>query len=204
VLETPIIYQISEGRLTASNFFDQLPEFLASARTAADAGVSAFQIREKRLSARWLFELSVRTADILRGSATKLLVNDRADIAVAAGAAGVHLTAHSIATSVVRRAFPNLFVAVSTHTKDEAVDAGRGGADLLVFGPVFETPGKGAAVGLDALREVVRAVAPVPVAGLGGIDYANHRDVLAVASGIAAIRGLQDPALIAELKRLKS
>jgi thiamine-phosphate pyrophosphorylase len=104
--EKPIIYLITKGEATRSNFVAARREILDIVRLAVDKNVSLVQLREKRLSARALFELTVATAEITRGSATRLLVNDRADIAVAAGADGVHLTANSLPVEVIRRSFP--------------------------------------------------------------------------------------------------
>jgi thiamine-phosphate pyrophosphorylase len=85
-----------------------------------------------------LYELVLRAAKITRGSDTRLLVNDRADIARAAGADGVHLTSQSLPANVVRKMFgPEFVIGVSTHSFEEARAAQAAGADFVVFGPVF-------------------------------------------------------------------
>src|SRR6185369_15178481 len=100
-----------------------------------DAEVPLFQIREKSLSARALYELVVGAVSITRGSKTRLLVNDRVDVARAAGADGVHLTAHSLPADVVRSTCgPDFLIGVSTHSREEAQAARAGGADFVVFG----------------------------------------------------------------------
>lgn len=161
------------------------------------AKIDLIQIREKHLSANLLYQLSARAADITRGSATKLLVNDRADIAASAGADGVHLASLSLPPDVVRRTFDaDFLIGVSTHTLEEAAAARRSGADFVVFGPVFDTLSKrqyGEPLGLGDLRKVTSELAPFPVLALGGVTAENVADCIhAGAAGIAAIRILND------------
>ena len=145
------------------------------------------------MPARVLFELVTRAAEITRGSNTRLLVNDRSDIALAAGAGGVHLTARSLPVDVVRGfCGPEFLIGVSTHSLEEARAARDAGADFVVFGPVFETESKrgfGEPQGLDKLRQVTSELREFPVLAIGGISLDNFRACLeAGASGIAAIR----------------
>src|SRR5215208_4738641 len=126
----PIIYPITSGTTTAETtpHDPQLVSILRLVRAAVAAEVSLFQIREKALAARVLYELTVRAAEITRGSKTRLLVNDRSDIARAAGADGVHLTTHSLPAGVVRRIYgPEFLIGVSTHSLEAAVDAAKAG-----------------------------------------------------------------------------
>jgi len=186
----PIIYPITSGKTS--------PEYiLRLVRAAVDAEIPLFQIREKEFSARVLFELVARAAELTRGSKTRLLVNDRSDIARAAGADGVHLTTHSLPVDVVRKTCGEDFViGVSTHSLDEALLARSAGADFVVFGPVFETESKrvyGPPQGLDKLREVTRELGEFAVVAIGGITLENAGDCFrAGASGVAAIRLLND------------
>ena len=116
-LDEPAIYLITKGEATPANFAQTSCQILDIVRVAVEENVSLIQIREKRLSARLLFELATKAAAITRGSSTRLLVNDRADIAVSAKADGVHLAANSISSSVVRAAFPpEMTIGFSTHT----------------------------------------------------------------------------------------
>ncbi len=161
------------------------------------AAVPLVQIREKPLSARVLYELTTRATAITRGSKTRLLVNDRFDIARAAGADGVHLTSRSLPAEVVRSICDEKFlIGVSTHSLETALDARSEGADFILFGPVFETPSKqvfGEPQGLEKLREVTSALEGFPVLAIGGINLDNAADCFrAGASGIAAIRLFQD------------
>ena len=126
----------------------------------------------------------------------RLLVNDRFDIARAAGADGVHLTSRSLPPSVVRSICDEDFlIGASTHSLETALDARAEGADFVVFGPVFETESKrafGEPQGLDKLREVTNALKGFPVLAIGGINLENVGDCFrAGASGIAAIRLFQ-------------
>lgn len=197
-LQPPIIYQITSGTTTAKTTPED-PRFLsilASVRAAVDAQVSLFQIREKALSARVLYELTVRAAEITRGTTTRLLVNDRSDIARAAGADGVHLTSQSLPANVVRETCgPDFLIGVSTHSREEVVAAREAGADFVVFGPVFDTESKrayGEPQGLDKLRAVIGEVVGFPVLAIGGINRENMESSYeAGASGVAAIRMFQ-------------
>ena len=190
-LPTPIIYPITSG--TTRTPEDILP--LVEAAVAAK--VPLFQIREKNLSGRVLFELTARAAEITRGSDTRLLVNDRSDIARAAGADGVHLTSQSLPADVVRTIYgPEFLIGVSTHSLYEARAARAGGSNFVVFGPVFETESKrefGAPQGLCKLEEVTSELRGFPVIAIGGITLENAGACFeAGANGVAAIRLLND------------
>jgi thiamine-phosphate pyrophosphorylase len=195
----PATYLVSPGAATpgTTRESDEFIRLLALVRAAATAGIDLVQLREKLLRPRVLYELAARCAEVTRGTRTRLLVNDRADIARAAGADGVHLTTRSLTASVVRRAFGSDFlIGVSAHTPEEARAARDGGADFAVFGPVYDTPSKralGSPVGPEALREVARALSPFPVLAVGGVTLGNAREVLrAGARGVAAIRLFND------------
>jgi len=191
----PIIYLITKGEATPANFDEKSGEILDIIRLAVEEEVSLVQIREKSLTARLLIVLATRAAEITRGSATRLLVNGRADIALAAGADGVHLAADSVAVDVIRKNFPKKFIiGASIHSFEEAAKASEADADFAVFGPVFETPGKGLPKGVAMLSEVCDRLPAFPVLALGGIEEGNISSVLDVgAAGFAAIRALNDP-----------
>jgi thiamine-phosphate pyrophosphorylase len=160
---------------------------------AVAAQLSLFQVREKSLSARVLYELTARAAEITRESATRLLVNDRFDIARAAGANGVQLTELSLPVRVVRESCgPEFLIGASTHSVERSREARSSGADFVVFGPVFETESKrafGPPQGLDKLREVTSELKGFPVIAIGGVTRENADSCYtAGASGIAGIR----------------
>lgn len=196
----PIIYLITSGATTktgAASVSEDFKRVLAHVRAATSARIPLVQLREKHLSARALYELARASVEITRTSKTRLLVNDRADIARAARADGVHLTTGSLEAEKIRRAFgPDFLIGVSTHSLAEAQSARDGGADFAVFGPVFDTPSKrsfGTPLGLDALREAAQRLAPFPLIALGGITLENAASALtAGASGVAAIRLFSD------------
>jgi thiamine-phosphate pyrophosphorylase len=198
-LRRPITYLITGGETSspAAQGGAEFSALLGLVARAAEARVALVQIREKSLTARALFELASRAALLVRGSGTRVVVNDRADIARAAACDGVHLTTRSLEARDVRRAFGEDFlIGVSAHTPEEARAARDGGADFAVFGPVFDTPSKrayGAPVGLESLKEAARTLSPFPLVALGGVAEENAADVLrAGASGVAAIRLFAD------------
>jgi len=197
---TPISYLITDGRTTHDTDPSgaEFARLLALVAAAVAAGVTLIQLREKSLRPVSLYELTRRALDLTKDSATRLLVNDRIDIALAAGADGVHLTTRSLDASTVRRiSHSNFLIGVSTHSLEEARKAHADGADFAVFGPVFDTPSKRAygapPCGLELLREAARELAPFPLLALGGITRDKLPQVLhAGAQGIAAIRLFND------------
>ena len=196
-LPRPITYLITAGKTADAARADPFGETLALVRLAVSHGVTLVQLREKHLGARPLYELAVQSAAITRGTNTRLLINDRADVARAAGCDGVHLAASSLEAAVVRRAFGDEFlIGVSAHSLDEARAAREGGADFAVFGPVFDTPSKrtyGPPVGLGALKEAARELSPFPLVALGGVGEEQVEAVLrAGAAGVAGIRLFAD------------
>jgi len=198
-LHRPITCLITGGETTSetTRASAEFAALLSLVRSAVAARVTLVQLREKNLSARILYELAARSATIARGSATRIVVNDRSDIARAAGCDGVQLTTRSLEASIVRRAFGEDFlIGVSAHSLAEARAARDGGADFAVFGPVFDTPSKrayGPPVGLEALKDAAHALSPFPLVAVGGIAEDNLADVLrAGAAGVAAIRLFAD------------
>jgi thiamine-phosphate pyrophosphorylase len=189
--------------------------------TAAAAGVDWIQIREKDLSGR---NCGLLTRKALQRAAkspasnrapTRILVNDRLDVALSEGASGVHLGENSLPLPEAKRLVKaqalsgHFLIGVSCHSLEAARSAAGGGADYLFFGPIFATPWKaafGAPQGLERLAEVCRAVS-IPVLAIGGITLANASACLAAgASGIAAIRLFQDAldmsSLVQSLRKL--
>ncbi|MEP6787175.1 MAG: thiamine phosphate synthase [Acidobacteriota bacterium] len=206
-IQSSAVYLITRGKVTDLNFEQEKLQVLDIVRTAVEEKVALVQIREKQLSGRKLFELATGVTELTHGTSTRVLVNDRADIALAAKADGVHLATNSLPCAVIRVHFPKGFIiGVSTHTFDETVQASKTGADFAVLAPVFDTLGKGEPTGLTLLTEVCEEVRPFPVMALGGVDETNCDSIFAAgASGIAAIRSLNDPvslrSIVAKLRK---
>jgi thiamine-phosphate pyrophosphorylase len=184
---------------------------------AIQAGVDWVQIREKDMPARELVDLvrdAVRAADALVGTsdghvAPRVVVNNRLDVALAAGAAGVHLGRESVnVRDVVKwcrsgNAPPEFMIGVSCHSLEEAREAESAGANYIFFGPVFETPSKrafGEPQGMARLAEICASVG-IGVIAIGGADEVNAQDCMrAGAAGIAAIRMFQEARDVRVLK----
>ncbi len=163
-------------------------------RDAVRAGVDLIQLREPGLEALALLSLATRLVDMTRHTPTRVVVNDRLDVAVASGAHGVHLRGDSIAPARARSMVPAGFlIGRSVHGAEEAAVAARG-ADYCIAGTVFPTPSKPGLrqpLGLEGLQAIVRAV-PVPVLAIGGVSMERIEAVAATgAAGMAAI-GLFD------------
>jgi thiamine-phosphate pyrophosphorylase len=188
-----LLYLITDRRELGPDpeALDRLVELVGD---ASHAGIDLVQIRERDLTARTLVELCRRAAAAVAGGCTRVLVNDRFDVALAAGLAGVHLTTRSLGPRVVRAVAPGLLVGASTHSRGDAVRAEAEGADVLVCGPVFDTPSKrgmGEPLGPECVRAAARAVR-IPVLALGGISRANAREASTDMAGLAAIRLFAD------------
>jgi len=194
----PPLYLITDRR----RFADPAPgaTFGADEWRALDAAIAAgpgaVQLREKDLGGRTLCARAERLAERCRASGVKLLVNERADIALAAGADGVHLPESGLPVAAARALVgPGRLVGCSVHAAD--LLAARADADFVLFGPVYDTPAKrafGAPQGLERLAAVARA-STVPVLAVGGITPGRVPDVLrAGAAGVAVIGAILDPA----------
>jgi thiamine-phosphate pyrophosphorylase len=176
---------------------------LARLASAAAAGATMIQIRERLLDDRMLTGFVAELVALTRETACRVLVNDRTDIAIAAGAAGVHLKERSVAPADVRRIVPPEFViGRSVHSEDDAVAVeSAGGCDYLMFGTVFPSASKPVdhpIAGLDALRRVSTRVS-LPVLAIGGVTLSRAGGVAAAgAAGAAAITLFSDAADIAE------
>jgi thiamine-phosphate pyrophosphorylase len=204
--QKPLIYLITKGDLTAKNFREKSSETLSIIEKAVAAEISLIQIREKSLTAGQVFELAAEAAQITRNSKTGLLINDRADIALAANADGVHLPANSLPAEIIRQNFPPGFIiGVSAHTPEEVLKAKLARADFATFSPIFPTASKaryGAPQGIAKLREVSETHLEFPVIALGGIDENNFAEALeAGARGIAAIRFLNHAERLQEIAK---
>jgi thiamine-phosphate pyrophosphorylase len=177
---------------------------------AIEGGIDMIQIREKDAGARQLLswtEAAVgRARSSARGAATRVMVNDRLDVALAADAGGVHVGGTSMPVAQVRTAFPAtaggaFWIGVSCHSPGDVMAAESAGADYTFLGPIFETASKlryGLPLGLDALREAARQT-HIPLLALGGITLDRVGPCLeAGATGIAGISIFQEASSIRE------
>jgi thiamine-phosphate pyrophosphorylase len=192
-------YAVSDRSIFEGDDAARTAELLRSAARWAADGVDFVQLREKDMEAGALVALARKMLPALNPH-TMLLINGRADVAIAAGAAGVHLTAHpgELTPQQVRRVFAlagrgEPVVSVSCHSVEAAQRALESGADMILFSPVFEKRVNGIQVsqgaGLEMLRRVCVAAVPVKVLALGGVTWANAQQCIdAGASGVAGIR----------------
>lgn len=190
--DKPITYLITKGNLTPQNFAEESQRTLTKLKSAIDQKISLIQIREKNLPAKFLLELASNSVELAKNTKTKILVNERIDIALSAHADGVHLTSNSIPIKIVRQNVSSQFIiGVSTHNLKEAEKAKNDGADFITFSPIFLTLSKanyGKPKGLKELRQVCNKLKPFPVLALGGIDNDNFESTLENgASGFAGI-----------------
>jgi thiamine-phosphate pyrophosphorylase len=216
--DKPIVCYVTDRRSSsgAGTEANAIARTLQSAQIALAAGVDWVQVREKDLPGGRLLELARRIVCFAEEQAveterqSRIIINDRLDVALAAAADGVHLGSESApAREVVRwcrtgNAPERFVIGVSCHSVEEAREAENAKSDYIFFGPVFKTPSKqafGAPQGMERLAEVCHAVA-VPVIAIGGVDQENAASCIrAGASGIAAIRMFQsspDPKAIRE------
>ncbi len=166
-------------------------------REALAGGVRAFLLREKDATGRHLFEMALRARAITADAGALLLVSERIDIAIAAGADGVHLPERSFTAAEAREITGGrLLIGRSVHSAAGVLEAARTGADYLLAGPVFPTPGKEVLFSLDELQRIAEGVR-LPVVPVGGIDRSNIGRVQAAGfrttAVIRAIAASRDP-----------
>jgi len=166
-------------------------DLVSAVEVALSAGVRAVQLREKDLSSGELYELALRLRQVTSRMGAKLLVNDRADVARAVKADGVHVPRSGLPVRVMRELVgEDMLIGVSTHSLGEAREAEAEGADFLTLGPIFATPSKaryGPPIGLAPLEQASRGVG-IPIFAIGGIDAERVREVLRRgAFGVAVI-----------------
>jgi thiamine-phosphate pyrophosphorylase len=209
-----LLYYISDRTQFPGNEAERCRQLLTRLSEAMRYGVDYLQLREKDLSSRDLegFARQLRTENRQlktenRQLKTVLLINSRIDVAIAAGADGVHLRSHDVSAADARAVFSRagidrVVVAVSCHRLDEVRKAAHHDADFAVFGPVF-AKGESEVAGLDKLYEASQS--GIPVLALGGVTIRNAASCLAAgAAGVAGIRLFQAGSLSETIGKLRS
>jgi thiamine-phosphate pyrophosphorylase len=205
-----LFYYITDRSQFSGEESQRRSRLLEKISEAALAGIDYIQLREKDLSARALESLAQAALQRIRekSSRTRLLINSRTDVAIAVGADGVHLPSADISPAEAREIWrktqspPHPIIGVSCHTETEVIRAQNGGADFVVFGPIFGKKGAtGTTRGLAELRKVSRH--KIPVLALGGVTLENaDSSIAAGTSGIAAIRLFQENEIAGVVKKL--
>lgn len=196
-MKLPRVYPLTDVQLSGLTHAEQV-------RLLNLGGASLIQLREKRMPALDFYE----QAKAAQQSGVQLIINDRVDIALAVGAAGVHLGQDDMPPEAARRLLgPHAIIGYSTHNVEQAIDAVKLPIDYVAIGPIFSTATKtdtAPVVGLDGLRAVRRAIGQFPLVAIGGITHANAREAIdAGADSVAVISAvLSQPDITAAIRSL--
>ncbi len=193
--DRPFLYLITNRHL-----FPDIQKFLDTLDVALSAGVDILQLREKDLSTVDLYNLACDVRDLCKRYGTIFLINDRADIAMAVEADGVHLTEQSLPSPIARKILgTNKIIGRSLHKIQDIDGEARAGADFITFSPVFYTESKaryGSPQGIKRLKDACMH-SNIPVVALGGININNVDEVLTAGvcgvAVISAVLGDDDP-----------
>ena len=180
----PRVYAITDVQLSGLSHAEQV-------RLLSLGGATFIQLREKRMPALEFYE----QAKAAQPHGLQLIINDRVDIALAVGAAGVHLGQDDLPPDAARALLgPRAIIGYSTHNVDQAISAIKLPIDYLAIGPIFGTNTKtdtAPVLGLEGLRAVRQAIGKFPLVAIGGITHANARDVIdAGADSVAVISAI--------------
>ncbi len=192
----PVLCLVTDRQRLAASTADAEDRLVECVGAAARAGIDLIQVRERDLEGGALTRLVRRCVEAVRGTRARVLVNDRIDVALAAGAHGVHLPGHGVPAARVRPIVPRGFlIGRSVHHASEAARVvEEGGLDYLVFGMVFATSSKAgvAPAGVEGLAAAAAAV-PLPVLAIGGITASRAAEIARCgAAGVAAIAMFAD------------
>lgn len=186
MLTLPVVYPITDRKLSGLSHADQV-------LALADGGCRLVQIRIKDGTSSFFYDETFRSLEIARARGCRLIVNDRVDIAVAAGADGVHLGQNDLSPDKARELLGDqAVIGYSTHSIEQAVGAAGLPVDYLAIGPIFPTTTKqdpDPVVGLEGLRRVRDAVHGIPLVAIGGITRSNIADVIGAGANSAAVIG---------------
>jgi thiamine-phosphate pyrophosphorylase len=180
----PPVYPITDTQISGLSHAEQVAFF-------ADGGATLVQLREKRAPALKFYEEAKAALAVAKERGVQLVINDRVDIALAVGAAGVHLGQDDLPPEAARRLLGDeAIIGYSTHSVAQALEAARLPIDYLAIGPIFATSTKenpDPVVGLDGLRAVRAAIGNLPLVAIGGITTANTPEVLQAGADSAAM-----------------
>lgn len=199
-MRLPKVYPITDARLTGLSHAEQV------ARLGA-GGATLVQLREKHLSPVEFYRAALEALRVARQLGVRLIINDRADIALALHADGVHLGQDDLPPEAARRLLgPTAIIGFSTHNLEQAVAAASLPIDYIAIGPIYSTSSKekpDPLVGLEGLRLVRQATGTIPLVAIGGITRENAPSVLAAgADSLACISTLlAEPSQIKERTR---
>jgi thiamine-phosphate pyrophosphorylase len=172
-MKLPRVYPLTDVQLSGLSHAEQ-------ARLLSLGGASLIQLREKRMTPLEFYHHA--KAAVAEHPEVRLIINDRVDIALAAGAAGVHLGQDDMPPEAARKLLgPRAIIGYSTHNIDQAISAVKLPIDYLAIGPIFSTTTKtdtAPVLGLEGLRAVREAIGPFPLVAIGGITHVNARDVI--------------------------
>jgi thiamine-phosphate pyrophosphorylase len=198
--ELPKLYPVTDRRLSGLSHAEQVARLI-------EGGAAFIQLREKHLSPREFYSEAGEALKVARARGAKLIINDRADIALALGADGVHLGQDDVPPEAARALLgERAVIGFSTHSVEQAIAAARLPVDYIAVGPVFATKSKenpDPVVGLEGLRRVREAVGSIPLVAIGGVTRENAPSVLAAgADSVAVISALLSPQNPPEITRL--
>jgi thiamine-phosphate pyrophosphorylase len=196
----PRIYPITDTLLSGLSHPEQVQRFM-------DGGSRFIQIREKNASSSDFYRYALEAMAAAKNANARLIINDRVDIALAVGAAGVHLGQDDLPAAEARQILgAKAIIGVSTHSVKQAIAAARLPIDYIAFGPVFSTSTKARpdpVTGLEALKRVRAANGKMPLVAIGGINIQNIASVISYGADSAAIVGalFESPVRIPERYR---
>jgi len=200
VFHLPKVYPITDTNLSGLSHAEQIDRLIAG-------GATLIQLRDKHAAPRDLYPQAEAALQIARKHDVQLIINDRVDVALALGAAGVHLGQTDMPVEAARRLLgERVIVGISTHNLEQAKLAANMPVDYVAFGPIFKTSTKenpDPIAGLEALRGVRTIVGSLPVVAIGGITLANVEEAWkAGADAVSSIAALvSDPSRIPENMR---
>jgi thiamine-phosphate pyrophosphorylase len=180
----PVIYPITSRELSGLAHIEQIRQFAA-------AGCRFVQIREKSGSSREFYDAVVGSLTIAKEFGMTVIANDRVDVAIAAGAHGVHLGQDDLSPAIARKLLGDkAIIGYSTHSVEQAIAASAMPVDYIAVGPVFSTSTKedpDPVIGLAGIRTIREAVGPVQIVAIGGIGLNNVAEVIAAGADSAAV-----------------